>query len=103
MTGLPATIIIHGVTIPISAVDSLSKAVPTILLGIGQKESPQFIAGQLEPTAIAVIESIAAMMFPPFGGTIVEVLIFLAANAKPFSEWTDDERQRWYDRAQGVC
>ena len=77
----------------------MSKAVPTILLGIGQKEAPGVIAAQLEPTAIAVIESIAAVMFPPFGGTIIEILLFLIANQQP---WTDEDRQRWYDRAQGL-
>jgi hypothetical protein len=95
---VPTTIVIKGVTIPVAAIKDLAAAVPTVLFGIGDKKSPDDIAKEIAPTAIAVIEEIAAVMFPPFGGTAIEIIAFLLANQQP---WTKDEQQRWWDRAQG--
>ena len=100
---MTTTITIHGVVIPVNAVESLSRAVPVIIFGIGNNIPPADIIAALEPTAISIIESIAAVMFPPFGGTIVEILMILVSNSKPFGKWTDEELQSYWDKAQGVA
>lgn len=94
-------VIIGGVTIPMAAVDQLGEAVKSILLGVYLKQPPEQIAASLEPMAIPVIEEAAAILFPPFGGTIVEILILVLSKSKAFADWTPEEQQRWWDRAQG--
>lgn len=95
MTG---SIVIKGISIPIAAVGQVSDAVKTIILGIGAKQTPQQIIAGIEPLAIPVLEEFAAVLFPPFGGTIVEILVFLLAQSHPM---TRDEEQSYWDKAQG--
>ena len=84
---------IHG--IPASGINQVIGAAPAILDGLLSGKSTEDIVTALEPAAISTIEFIANFLFPG-AGTIIEILVVLAANTKTM---TQEETNAWMNRS----
>ena len=75
----------------------LGRAVPQIKAGVAAGTPLAEIAANLAPDALAVIESVANIIFPG-AGSAISVLAFVASKSHPM---TFEEEQSWFDRVKG--
>ena len=88
------TLTIYGVPIPDTAIESLSKAVPVLVFGIGKKMPPSVIVSGIEPIALDIIEQIANVIFPG-AGTAIEIIAWLVENQVPMDQQAVN---KWMDK-----
>ena len=76
----------------------IGKAVPVIHAGLKAGKSLPVILAELEPDALAVVESIANIVFPG-AGSAIGVLAYIIGKSHPM---TPEEQQAWFDREDGT-
>lgn len=86
--------------LPVDALEALASNAPQIAAGVKTGMSAEDIVTALEPAAISALEYIAAIVFPG-AGTAISIIAWVLEHSKKTKDWTPEETQRWFDKAQG--
>jgi acyl-CoA synthetase (AMP-forming)/AMP-acid ligase II len=89
---------ISGKPVPVADIAATVKAIEEIARGVAAKKSPAEIKAAVLPIVEGVAEDVAQLLFPPFGGTVVELLVLLISRARPA---TAEDEARLSDRNTG--
>ena len=86
------------IIVPVGALESLTDHAPAIKAKVAAGASANQIVAEMEPAALSLLDYVAGLLLPPPFGTAFGIVVWMIEHQKP---WTDEERDAWYQRAQG--